>query len=309
MERKGSVVVEAPASAANLGCGFDVFALALARPKDKLTLEKTGSGISLEVKGSKELKDQPGANVAVAVASVMMAEHRLDGGVSMKLLKGVPVGQGLGSSAASSVAAAAGVNRLFRLGLSEKELVGYAGVGEKAASGTAHYDNVAASLAGGFVVVRWDHGLVRMEPPKSMALCLVTPRVKLHREKTKFARSLLPREVPTERVVAVTRAASMMVHGFSVGSLDEIGDAMAVSVVDDRRATMVPGFERVRLAALSSGASGVCISGAGPTLLAVAEWRLREKVIRGMVRAFRAAGVESHGFVTRAGSGCMIRKA
>jgi homoserine kinase len=300
------ILVEAPASSANLGCGFDIFALALARPKDRLTLEKTRSGISLKVKGTKELTERPEANVVSAVASVMMAEHRLRGGVSMNLVKGVPVGQGLGSSAASSVAAAAGVDRLFRLGLTENELIGYAGVGEKAASGTAHYDNVAASLAGGFVVVRWDHSFVRMEPPNSMALCLVTPRVKLPKEKTKFARSLLPKEVRLERVVAVTRAASMMVHGFSAGSLDEIGDALEVSIVDDRRAAMVPGFARVRLAAISQGASGVCISGAGPTLLAVCERRLSGKVLRAMVRGFRARGVRSSGFVTRAGKGSRI---
>ncbi|MDG6898108.1 MAG: homoserine kinase [Nitrososphaerota archaeon] len=301
--------MEAPASSANLGCGFDTFALALEGPKDRLALEKEESQISLKVRGPRELAEDPAGNVAVAVASVMMGEYRLRGGVAMSLTKGVPVGLGLGSSAATSVATAAGIDRLFGLRLSETELITFAGVGEKAASGTAHYDNVAASFAGGFVVVRWDHSFVRMEPPKSMALCLVTPRVKLPREKTKFARSLLPKQVRLERAVAVTRATSMMVHGFATGSLDEIGDAMEVSLVDDRRAVMVPGFERVRLAALSSGAFGTCISGAGPTLLAVAEWRLREKVIRGMVKAFRSEGIESSGFATGAGGGCRIRAA
>ncbi len=300
------VVVEAPASSANLGCGFDVFALALAAPRDRLTLERTESGISLQVKGTKELQKHPEANVVAAVASVMMGEHRLKGGVSMRLVKGVPVGQGLGSSAASSVAAAAGMNRLFRMGLSDKELISYAGVGEKAASGTAHYDNVAASLAGGFVVVRWDQSFVRMEPPKSMALCFVTPKVKLPKEKTKYARSLLPTEVHLERAVAVARAASMMVHGFARGNLAEIGDAMAVSLVDDRRALMVPGFERVRRSALSEGAVGACISGAGPTVLALCERPLSRDVLRTMIKEFRTRGVRSTGFVTRAGDGCRI---
>lgn len=300
------VVVEAPASSANLGCGFDIFALALAAPSDRLTLERTESGISLQVKGTGELQKHPEANVVAAVASVMMGEHRLKGGVSMKLVKGVPVGLGLGSSAASSVAVAVGMNRLFRMGLSEKELVSYAGVGEKAASGTAHYDNVAASFAGGFVVVRWDQSFVRMEPPKSMALCLVTPSVRLPKEKTKYARSLLPKEVNLERAVAVARAASMMVHGFATGNLAEIGDAMAVSIVDDKRASMVPGFERVRRAALAEGAVGACISGAGPTMLAVCERRVSGDVLRAMVKGFKARGVRSSGFVTRAGEGCKI---
>jgi homoserine kinase len=300
------VVVDAPASSANLGCGFDTFAIALAGPRDRLTLQRANSHVSLEVKGPKELMDEPETNVVSAVAVVMMAEHRLKGGLSMRLAKGVPVGIGLGSSAASSVASAAGIDRLFGLGLSRKEILGYAGVGERSASGTAHYDNVAASLAGGFVVVGWDHGCVRMEPPRSMALCLVTPRVKLPKEKTRFARSLLPKEVRLERAVAVTRAAGMLVHGFAVGSLDEIGDAMAVSLVDDRRAVMVPGFKRVRQAAISHGASGVCISGAGPTLLAVCERRLSGGVLRAMVKEFRNCGVKSSGFACRPGNGCRI---
>lgn len=300
------VAVDAPASSANLGCGFDTFAIALAGPRDRLTLEKSDSRVSLEVSGPGELRQQPETNLVSAVAMVMMAEHRLKGGVSMRLVKGVPAGIGLGSSAASSVATAAGMDRLFGLGLSGREILGYAGVGEKSASGTAHYDNVAASLAGGFVVVGWDHSYVRMEPPKSMALCLVTPRVELPREKTKFARSLLPRSVSLERAVAVTRAASMLVHGFAVGSLDEIGDAMSVSLVDDRRAVMVPGFESVRRAAISKGASGVCISGAGPTLLAVCKRSLAGGVLRSMVGEFRRRGVRSSGFATRTGRGCRI---
>ena len=304
--RTRQVVVEAPASSANLGCGFDIFALAHAGPKDRLSLQKASSKISLEIAGPKEMREEPWTNVVSAVAAVMLAEHRLAGGVSMKLVKGVPVGIGLGSSAASSVAAAVGIDRLFKLGLSGREILGYAGVGEKSASGTAHYDNVAASFAGGFVVVGWDHSFVRMSPPKSMGLCLVTPRLKLPKQKTKFARSLLPKDVPMERAVAVTRASSMMVHGFMSRSLDEIGDAMSASFVDDRRSVMIPGFERVRRAAIAKGAAGVCISGAGPTMLAVCERRLSGDVLKAMIKEFRARGVKSSGYVGRVGEGCRV---
>ena len=300
------VVAEAPASSANLGCGFDTFAIALAGPKDRLTLAKAGSRVSLEVEGPKDMREQPATNVVSAVAMVMLSEHGIRSGVTMKLAKGVPVGIGLGSSAASSVATAVGIDRLFDLGLSQKELLGYAGVGERSASGTAHYDNVSASLMGGFVIVGWDHGCVRMEPPKSMALCLVTPRVKLPKEKTKYARSLLPKEVGLEQAVAVARAAGTLIHGFAAGNLDEIGDAMGVSLVDERRAVMVPAFQRVREAAISHGASGACISGAGPTVLAVCEKRVSGRVLRAMVREFRSRGVRSSGFVSRPGNGCRV---
>ncbi len=298
--------MEAPASSANLGAGFDVFAVALKQPKDRLSLERAESGVTIAVTGLRGLHLLPKENVAGVVASAVMADHGVKGGVSMTLRKGVPVGVGLGSSAASSVAAVVGMDALFGLRLSSSDKIRYAGLGERAASGTAHYDNVAASLVGGFVVVGRDNDYVRMEPPASLALCLVTPVVELPKEKTRFARSLLPAEVPLQKMVDVTRAASQMVHGFAVGSVEEIGAAMTVSLVDERRASMIPGLEEVRKAAMSAGAAGLCISGAGPAVLAVCLRRSSDRVLGGMVTAFRLVGVESSGFVTGVGRGCVV---
>jgi homoserine kinase len=195
---------------------------------------------------------------------------------------------------------------MFRLGLSAAEVVRFAGMGEEAASGTAHYDNVAASLLGGFVLRRGERDFVRMEAPRSMAACLVTPRLRVPENKTEYARSLLPRSVPFTRAVAVAAAAGMLVHGFAVGSIEEIGRAMNQSLADDPRSAMIPGFGAVRRAAGSSGAAGVCISGAGPTLLAVCENRSSKRVLRSMLRAFGMKGVRSEGFVTHAGGGCRV---
>lgn len=299
------VTVEAPASSANLGAGFDVFALALKKPRDRLTLVREARGIKVSVRGA-SLPESPDRNVVGAVANAIMEEQGVRAGVSLLLGKGVPVGVGLGSSAASSVAAAVGIDSLFDLRLSQRELTGYAGVGEKLASGASHYDNVAASLVGGFVIVAGDQTITRMEAPGSLSLCLVTPKVELPKEKTRYARSLLPNEAPLESVVAVVRAASMMVHGFATGSIEEVGAAMAESLVDERRAVMVPGFESVREAAVERGAAGVCISGAGPTVLAAIRRGKASGVLAAMVKAFSKEGVESSGFITRVGEGCRI---
>ncbi|MDG6898703.1 MAG: homoserine kinase [Nitrososphaerota archaeon] len=300
------VVVEAPASSANLGPGFDVFALALAEPMDRLVVEKAEKGISLAVDNAPELLRMPMRNVVGAVARRIMTDHRVRGGVSMSLTKGVPVGAGLGSSAASSVAAAVGVDALFRLGLPSSEIIRYAGIGEKLASGTAHYDNVTASYAGGFVIVNGSSGYVRIEAPRSLALCLVTPRLKLPEQKTKYARSILPRDIPLRTAVEVERAASMMTHGFMTGDVEEIGRAMLVSPVDEARSKMIPGFKAAREAALAGGAAGVCISGAGPTVLAASSKRKSKEVLRAMERAFLSRGIQSDGFVTKAGRGCRV---
>jgi homoserine kinase len=306
MKKLKRVVAEAPASSANLGPGFDVFAVALKEPKDSLALERTRSEVSLAVRGADSLPESPEQNVVGAVAGAMMAEHGVKEGISMTLRKGVPVGAGLGSSAASSVAAAVGVSALFGLKLSSAEIVRYAGMGERFASGTAHYDNVTASYAGGFVIVNGHSGYIKVDAPRDLALVLVTPKLKLPKQKTKYARSLLPRSIPLKRMVEVERASSMMVHGFATGNIEEIGEAMAVSPVDEARSRMIPEFSHTREAALVSGAAGVCISGAGPTLLAAAEKRKAQEVARAMVRAFRSRGVLSTAFVTRAGGGCTV---
>jgi homoserine kinase len=179
-------------------------------------------------------------------------------------------------------------------------------LGERLASGTAHYDNVTAAYAGGFVIVAKDFQYAKIEAPRSLALCLVTPDVELPERKTRYARSLLPKKVALERMVDVTRAASLMVHGFSTGDVEEIGKAMAESPVDESRTVMIPHYDRVRRAALARGAAGVCISGAGPTLLAATERRQSAQVLNAMVKAFRSAGVACGGFVTGVGGGCRI---
>jgi homoserine kinase len=299
------VTVRAPASSANLGAGFDVFALALAEPFDTLVLQKEEQGVRLSVEGLSHLASGK-ENAAWGVANSIIEGERLEAGVSMSLRKGVPIGVGLGSSAASSAAAAVGMNSLFSLHLPSERLVQYAGVGEEVASGTAHYDNVTASILGGFVIISKEHGLARMNVPPLLALCLATPETRLPRQKTRYARSLLPKRLPLPEVVETVAASSIMVHGFADGNVTEIGNAMGGGFVDDWRAAMIPGFKAVKEAAKKEGALGVCISGAGPTLLAVAHKRGSGRVLDAMIDAFEDTGVKCQGFITTAGKGCKV---
>ena len=173
-------------------------------------------------------------------------------------------------------------------------------------SGTAHYDNVAAAIVGGFVIVSGSRGFVGMTPPEELSLCLATPRVSLPPRKTEFARSLVPRYLSLDEVGDTVVSATMMIHGFAMGDLDEIGRAMQGGFVDSRRAAMIPGFDGVRESALKAGAFGACISGAGPTVLAAATRGKARKVLHAMIQGFQSAGVQSDGFVTGPGGGCRI---
>jgi homoserine kinase len=306
------VVVEAPATSANLGPGFDVFALALKKPVDRVELSVAGSGppkVTLEVSDDAGIPSEPRKNAAGAVALSMARKLRLEGNLKVRVIKGVPVGVGLGSSGASSAAAAVAVDRLFALGMGVPELIQHAGEGERAAAGTTHLDNVTAAIMGGFVIVpRGEGAPVRFDPARSLKVGVVTPVLELPARKTEYARSLLPRTVPLSSMVENVWHASKVVAGFSTGDIAMIGEGMQDAVVEPARARMVPGFEEAKDAARKAGAAGACLSGAGPSILSIVDGRRAdpEKVFRAVVKSFEKRGVGATGFVTTVGEGARV---
>jgi homoserine kinase len=306
--------VEAPASSANLGPGFDVFALALDSPKDTVRLKlgksaaRTASVRMGKVTGL-EVPTSEAENGACIVCLEMAKKVGFKGEIIVELDKRVPIGMGMGSSGASAAAAAVAMNELLGLGLSEDELIFHAGKAEGATSGSRHYDNVAASILGGFVVVRGGDGegptAVRFDPPPRLAVCVATPVVSLPHRKTEYARSLLPKSVSLETLVENVANASLMVSGFAKKDIKLIGKGMTDRAVEQARKSMIPGYDRVRSSALGAGAEGVCISGAGPSMLAIVDRRRGKpkKVLEAMRSAF---GVRSSGYVTQIGKGARI---
>lgn len=310
--------VEAPASSANLGPGFDVFALALDSPKDSVRLRLGGKAGGPSVKMAKvtglEVPKSEGENGACVVCLEIARQHGVKKEIVVELDKRVPIGMGMGSSGASAAAAAVGMNELLGLGLTTDELIFYAGKGEGVTSGSRHYDNVAASILGGFVVVRGGEDdrptAVRFDPPPGLALCVATPVVSLPGRKTEYARSLLPESVPLRTLVDNVANASLMVSGFAKKDIKLIGKGMNDRAVEQARKSMIPGFDRVRSLAIAAGAVGVCISGAGPSMLAMVDGRRTraEKVLDAMQDAFDQEKVKSSGYVTRIGKGARVVK-
>lgn len=313
MARARLIEVEAPASSANLGPGFDVLGLALTRPVDRLRVElddDARAGFRFRLVGRPGTPSDPAKNVVSAVADKIAGDHDIRSSVAMTLNKCVPVGVGLGSSAASSVCAAVGMNESFSLGLSTSEVLEYAGMGEEVASGARHYDNVAASLLGGIVVVRkmGVPDVTRITPPKNLRICAVTPEVALPERKTEFARSLLPKTVALEAVFGNVSMAASLVLGLKSGDADLIAKGMHDFIVEPARSDMILGFEEVRKRALENGAAGVCISGAGPTILAIFDSRDASgtRILRAMVSGFRDEGANASGFLSRIGGGARV---
>ncbi len=262
-----SARARAPSSTANMGPGFDAFGMALDAFWDEVAVSRSSGGIAIDADGS--VPADPEKNTAGAAAGTVMKQYGIEGGVNIKIRKGVPAGFGMGSSAASAAAAVAALDELFGLGMSKSEMVRHAGASESASAGAAHYDNAAASVLGGFVLVRtMPLRLLHLEPPKDMALCLGIPDIAVPERKTQVSRSLIPGMVPVSDMTKNLANAAVMAAGFQRGDTGVICEAMQDVIVEPARKQMIPGYDEVKRRALDSGALGFAISGAGPTVIA-----------------------------------------
>ena len=201
-----SVTVRAPCSTANLGPGFDVFGLALDAFYDEVTVTKKPKSFGIKIVSSDDIPLDPKKNtVGIAAKAMMENEDGAIRGLEISIKKGVPAGYGLGSSAASAAACIVGMNVLDGGGWEQESLVYFAGQGEKASAGTVHYDNVAAAVAGGFVVVQENDlklgysefplEVSRFDVSDELKVVLAIPKIKIPKMKTKVSRGVLPKTV------------------------------------------------------------------------------------------------------------------
>ena len=307
-----AVRVEAYCSTANLGAGFDVFALALNKFADRVQVRTTNTGtIKIKARGpfGRELPRARNKNSAGPPARALLDRSGLHMGVEITLEKNVPPGLGLGSSGATAAACTQAMNNLLQLDLSSDELVQTASLGEAAVSGSAHTDNVGASLLGGFVIA---YGkplrTVSVKPPAKLSVVVVSPKTRLPKNKTSLARRLVPVKIETGNAVLNVGRASAITLGFARGDLDLIGSGMEDAIAEPHRERLVPGYRAVKMIALAEHASGVAISGAGPSVVAFVDKTKHDpkKIGRVMVREFSKNNVESTFFVTGAAGGARV---
>lgn len=262
-----SITVKAPSSTANLGPGFDVFGLAIDAFFDEITLTKIKKGIRIIT--DEDIPTNPENNTAGLVVKNMKKKFRVNNGIEIKIKKGIPAGFGMGSSAGSAAAAAVAFDKLFKLKLDKNSLVEFAGSGEKASAGTIHYDNVAASVLGGFVIVKTNPlNVIKINPPTDLRMCIAVPKITVPKKKTKVARGAIPKNVNLNDSVSNLSNAALIVVGFMKKDSELIGKSIVDSIVEPARQHMIPGFVKVKSNALKAGALGVTISGAGPSVIA-----------------------------------------
>jgi homoserine kinase len=296
-----SINVFAPATVANVTCGFDVLGFAVDNPGDEVIIKKNQIGkiVVKEITGDDGRLSYDIAKNTATVSILKYLEHlETEIGLDIYLHKKMPFGSGLGSSAASSVAGVFALNQLMNKPLKDSELLPFAMEGERVASGSAHADNVGPSLLGGFVLIRSYEPLdvIKITTPIGLHAVIIHPKIEIN---TKDARKILKKHIPISSAIQQWGNVGGLIAGLTMNDFELIGRSMEDVIIEPIRSMLIPGFDHVKGAALSNGALGCGISGSGPSVFALTKnHHEAELVSRAMREAFGEIGIESDPYIS-----------
>jgi homoserine kinase len=289
----------APASVGNVAIGFDILGFAVDALGDRVTVaRRSAPGVRISaVRGvAGELPREARDNTAGRALLALQEAVRPGFGFDLEIDKGIPLGSGLGGSAASAVAAVVAANALLPEPVSRLELLKFAMAGEAVASGARHADNIAPALFGGLVLtVGIDHPHVKQIPvPQGIRAVIVHPHMFLA---TANARAILRHNVELSDFVWQTAHLAGFICGCYTDDLELIRASFEDVVIEPQRAALIPGFQQVRRGAMEAGALGCSISGAGPAMFAWALAAAAPAVLEAMRREFARHSLATDGWV------------
>src|SRR5262245_2438808 len=275
-----SVTAFAPATVSNVACGFDVLGFALGSPGDEVTarFDTDRAGASRASVGSIAIERIDGdgdrlprdaakntAGIAARALLTRLGERR---SVSLAIRKGLPLSSGLGGSAASAVAAVVAVDALLGADTPRDTLLDCAFEGERIGAGSAHGDNIAPCLYGGFVLVRHANppDIVRLPVPEGLVAVVVLPHLEIE---TAHARALLGDSVRLADAIQQWANLGAFVDALHREDFALLGRSLEDRIAEPHRAPLVPGFDAIKAAALANGALGCSLSGSGPSMFAL----------------------------------------
>jgi homoserine kinase len=265
-----SVTAFAPATVSNVACGFDVLGFALGEPGDEVSARLVPAGVRIdEITNDKGRLPRDARRNTASVAVQALLERIGDSrGVALTIRKGLPLSSGLGGSAASAVAAVVAVDALVHAQLPLEALLECAFEGERVGAGSAHADNIAPCLYGGFVLVRraMPPDIVRLPVPRDLTAVVVHPEIEIE---TTRARALLGTEVPLDDAIRQWANLGAFVDALHRGDFDLLSRSLEDWIAEPRRASLVPGLAAIKRAAADAGALGCSLSGSGPSLFAL----------------------------------------
>jgi homoserine kinase len=298
------VTAFAPATVSNVACGFDVLGFPMEEPGDTVSarlLASPGSGVEIDdiVNDGGRLPRQAEKNTAGVAARSLLDRLGEKRGVALTITKGLPLSSGLGGSAASAAAAVVAVNALIGANATVDQLIAAALDGERLGAGSAHADNIAPAICGGFVLVRDPNppDIVRLPVPNGLTVVVIHPDLEIETAK---ARALLGTTVPITDAVKQSANLGALVDALHRSDFDLLARSLVDSIAEPRRAPLVPGLASIKKAAIDAGALGSSLSGSGPSIFALCRDRATaDRVAPAMAAAVRAAiGGESRTYVS-----------
>jgi len=293
-----SVKVLAPATIANLVCGFDVLGLAINNPRDVMEVRlKDEPGICIHHKDEHGLSTEPSQNVAGVSLMAMVEEVSNAPGFEIIIDKRIKPGSGIGSSSASAAGVVVAANHLLNNRFSKEDLVRFAMAGEKLASGVKHADNIAPCINGGVTLIRciFPLDIVRLTAPP-MYVTVVHPQIEV---KTSDARQILRREVQLKDAIKQWGNIAGLVAGLMHHDYGLIGRSLEDVIIEPVRSILIPGFDLVKKRSKEVGALGGGISGSGPSIFMLSkDENVAKQIEYVMTEIFFALGIEFKTYVT-----------
>ncbi|WP_158839301.1 homoserine kinase [Polaribacter sp. L3A8] len=290
----------APATVANVSCGFDSLGFAVDEIGDEMTFTKTTEkGVKITNITGANLTYNVDENAASAVVKKILNEANADFGIELTIHKGFSPGSGLGSSAASAAGAAFGANQLLGNIYSDLELTKFAMFGEEVACGTPIADNVSAAIYGGFVLVRSYSPLeiIKLPVPNELRVVAIHPQVEV---KTKDAREVLPTEIALKDAVTQWANVGGLISGLYADNYDLISNSLVDIIVEPHRKKLIPFFDDVKNAATKAGALGAGISGSGPTIFALCKGdKIANEVYKSIEESYKNTGIDFEMFISK----------
>jgi len=276
-----------PATIANLSCGFDVLGVCLDNVGDEMIVRKSAQkGVRITKIIGADLPLETEKNVAGVAALALLNEIDVDFGFEIEIYKNIKAGSGIGSSSASAAGAVFGINELIGKPFTRKELVQFAMQGEVLASGSAHADNVAPALCGGFTLVRGYNPLdiIRIDSPSDLYATVIHPQIEL---KTSEMRAVLQPMISLKSAITQWGNVGGLIAGLYTSDYELIGRSLHDAIVEPLRGKFIPNFDLAKQTALDHGALGAGISGSGPSIFALSEGKgTAQNVANAMAKVF-----------------------
>jgi homoserine kinase len=293
------VTVYAPATVANVVCGFDILGFALSEPHDKMVVRISDKkGVTIINKDAFGLPVDATKNVAgVALLAMLDALKGEVAGFEIESTKTIKPGSGIGSSAASASAAVVGANHLLGIRFTNEELVAFAMCGEAVASGAKHADNIAPCIYGGVTLVRSNDPIdIIPIPAPPLYVTVLHPQIEI---KTSEARGILKKKVPMKDAITQWANVAGLIAGLMKSDYALIGRSLTDVIVEPMRSTLIPQYAEVKKASLAAGALGGGISGSGPSVFMLSEDELTaHKVEAAIKNVYDKVGVDFNIYVT-----------